>query len=130
MEKFLHWLTDDQWALTFTRSKVWAPQQIDWSIERLVGAEEVALFSGGLDSVAGAYTRIQERGRPLYLLSSLGTSVREHFLKKALWVLQLRNLQHRWIGFRHQMRAEQGPLKLETPNRTKQANHDLFRATW
>ncbi|WP_083682538.1 7-cyano-7-deazaguanine synthase [Archangium sp. Cb G35] len=119
LEKFLHWLTDDQWTLTLTRSQICAPQQLDWSIERLDGAEEVALFSGGLDSVAGAYTRLQERGRPLYLLSSLGTSVREHFLKETLSVLKLRNLQHRWIGFRHQLRTGQGPLKLETPNRTR-----------
>lgn len=119
LEKFLHWLTDDQWNLTFTRSQIWMPRQLDWHSERLVDAEEVALFSGGLDSVAGAYTRIQERGRPLYLLSSLGTSVREHFLKNARRVLELRSLQHRWIGFRHQLRAHGGPHPLDTTNRTR-----------
>jgi 7-cyano-7-deazaguanine synthase in queuosine biosynthesis len=119
LEKFLHWLTDDQWGLTFTRSEIWTPRQLDWNVERLLGAEEVALFSGGLDSVAGAHTRFQERGRPLYLLSSLGTSVREHFLKSALGALKRQGSHHRWIGFRHQLRAAEGPLLLGTPNRTR-----------
>ncbi|HYO53269.1 7-cyano-7-deazaguanine synthase [Archangium sp.] len=119
MEKFLHWLTDDQWALTFTRSEQWMPRQMDWHSERLADAEEVALFSGGLDSVAGAYTRLQERGRPLYLLSSLGTPVRKRFLKSARRVLELRRLPHRWIGFHHQLRAAGGPLPLDTTSRTR-----------
>jgi 7-cyano-7-deazaguanine synthase in queuosine biosynthesis len=117
LEKLLSWLTDDHWHLTFTHAETSTAQQMDWASERLDGAEEVALFSGGLDSVAGAYARLQECDRPLYLLSSLGTHVREHFLKNALEALEPSS--YRWIGFRHHLTPEPGQPAPVTPNRTR-----------
>ncbi len=114
LNQLLHWLTDDDWNLSFHRAQDVRPTQKDCHLERLVGAEELALFSGGLDSLAGAYVRLQENNRPLYLLSSLGTSVRERFQKQACAALDAS--RYRWMGFRHQLRRH-GPLV--TPNRTR-----------
>ena len=53
----LTWLTEDEWCFTFTRR----PDRSRWVAPQLpvdVGEHDVALFSGGLDSVAGAAGRL------------------------------------------------------------------------
>lgn len=115
--KLLHWMTDDRWELNFTRSGSHAPRQMHLHPERLPDAEEVALFSGELDSLAGAYVRLKEQKRPLYLFSSFGIDVRKHFLRQALRPLD--RSQYRWIGFEHHLSTSPQSLKLETLNRTR-----------
>ena len=63
----LTWLTEDDWRLTFTGR----PERPRWIAPRLAidsGEHDVALFSGGLDSVAGAAGHLAD-GRPLRAVS-------------------------------------------------------------
>lgn len=65
----LHWLTDDGWALEFTRF-TGLPLGIEVEARlplALDGADCVALFSGGLDSLAGALLAFDAGRRPLLL---------------------------------------------------------------
>ena len=117
MEGLLHWMTDDLWELNFTRSGSCPPRQMNLLPEQLPDAAEVALFSGGLDSLAGAHVRLKEQNRPLYLFSSLGTDVRKHFLRQALRPLD--RSRYRWIRFEHHLSASPNHSRLETLNRTR-----------
>lgn len=69
LAELLHWLTDDEWNIDFTGSTV-APLEIEVSQRlplALDGADRVALFSGGLDSLAGALIAFDSGRRPLLL---------------------------------------------------------------
>lgn len=67
--ELLHWLTDDEWNLDFASSTV-APLGIEVARRLplpLDGADRVALFSGGLDSLAGALIAFGAGRHPLLL---------------------------------------------------------------
>jgi 7-cyano-7-deazaguanine synthase in queuosine biosynthesis len=69
LSDLLHWLTDDEWNLDFASSTV-APLDIEVARRLplpLDGAGSVALFSGGLDSLAGALIAFDSGRRPLLL---------------------------------------------------------------
>src|SRR5260370_5926154 len=76
LERLLWELTCDRWEFRFTRSEVSVPLQGDLFTERLSGAEEIALFSGGLDSAAGPLVYSRQCERPLYAFHSDGVPVR------------------------------------------------------
>jgi hypothetical protein len=50
-------------------------EQRDCHFDRMADTDEVGLFSGGLDSLAGTRARLKKKDRSIYLWSSLGTSV-------------------------------------------------------
>jgi hypothetical protein len=104
LAKLLRWLTDDHWSLAFHYAQRQRTDQSDYHFDRMAEADEVGLFSGGLDSHAGARARLKKKDRSIYLFSSLGTSVREEFLKNTLLPLKDIRTRYRWIGFRHQLR--------------------------
>jgi hypothetical protein len=67
----LGFLSDDDYAFTFTRNE--APRKFDGYLELGSGesfhADEVILFSGGLDSLAGALDELISRGKSVALVS-------------------------------------------------------------
>lgn len=117
LAKLLRWLTDDHWSLAFHYAQRQRTEQRDCHFDRMAEADEVGLFSGGLDSLAGARARLKKKDRSIYLFSSLGTSVREEFLKNTLLPLKDVRTRYRWIGFRHQLRN--GSALVEAPHRTR-----------
>lgn len=101
LEKLLAWMTTDRWYLAFTGLTTRVPKQTALFADRDPDANEVALFSGGLDSVAGLYCRFNEKKRTSYVFSAYGTSVREAFIKKALETLDELKVPSRWVRFAH-----------------------------
>lgn len=63
----LQWLTDDEWRIDFTQRE--APDRAGEVVQFLFDAppagDVVALFSGGLDSLAGLFADVQAGARPL-----------------------------------------------------------------
>lgn len=80
----LQWLTDDDWNLDFVAPTA-APLGIEVA-QRLAlpfdGADRVALFSGGLDSLAGALMALDAGRRPLLL--SIETNSRMSATQRSL----------------------------------------------
>jgi hypothetical protein len=70
IQDFLHDLTDDPWALEFVHGRRWrsAEQQLQLFPRRLSPESSLGLFSGGLDSLAGAVRFLANSTRPLVLL--------------------------------------------------------------
>ena len=86
LTRLLDWLTDDRWEFEFTVSSREARgAEVDDFLFHadLMGVPEVALFSGGLDSLAGADLLLQ-RGAEQLLLVGLRTSSRQAAAQKAI----------------------------------------------
>ena len=86
LTRLLDWLTDDRWELGFTvRSRAARRAEVDDFLFHtdLMGVPEVALFSGGLDSLAGADLLLQ-RGAEQLLLVGLRTSSRQAAVQKSV----------------------------------------------
>lgn len=82
--ELLHWLTDDEWNLDFGESSA-PPLAIEVAPRLplpLDGADRVALFSGGLDSLAGAVVAFTAGRRPLLL--SIETNTRMGATQRSL----------------------------------------------
>jgi len=77
LESFLGWLTEDQWTFEFSSRSL--PARPSETTARLFGSidqpEGVALFSGGLDSLAGAERTLRDAQRPVVLVNA-GTNSR------------------------------------------------------
>lgn len=74
LHELLHWFTNDQWFFQFVQR-----QQIGRLPERQYcflteedTKKEICLWSGGLDSLAGLYTRIKENTSDRYILIGTG----------------------------------------------------------
>lgn len=76
LHETLHWYTEDNWQFHFTSRKGigrLAEQQIAFPFEfNPDKATEVALFSGGLDSLAGFCTRFMQQPHVQYILLGTG----------------------------------------------------------
>ncbi len=86
LSSLLNWLTDDHWELDFTRRSQAArrAEVEDFLFHTdLMGVPEVALFSGGLDSLAGGDLLLQ-RGAEQLLLVGLRTSSRQAAAQKSI----------------------------------------------
>lgn len=84
IQEILYWQTRDDWTLAFTdrtQDLRLAEQQLCLPLSS-DHAVEVALWSGGLDSLAGAVKRLLEEGdKQLTLVSSGSNNKREHLQK-------------------------------------------------
>lgn len=75
LEELLQWLTDDSWRLQFVKNEdAAAVQQNLFDDQPVPNASAIALFSGGLDSVAGTDAWLA-REVPTYLFSVSGDNV-------------------------------------------------------
>lgn len=106
LARLLHFMTDDTWEVTFADAPRPMVQQLLPRTE-LDSADEVALFSGGLDSVAGLYARSRARGGHFVAVSACGTEVRGHAQGAALDELRELGINATSLRLVHQLRATQ-----------------------
>lgn len=107
LETFLHRLTDDRWVLTFVSGRRWrsAEQQMALLGSAVSSDASVGLFSGGLDSLAGAARFLASSTSPLVLLG-----VRSSYLIGSDQRLLARRLRDLWPERVHFLRV---PLRLQ-----------------
>lgn len=105
----LRFLTDDNWIVNFVGGATAQPHQERLFQRELPPEREVALFSGGLDSLAGALARLRATEDPhhLVLVSEYGQPVRRGLITKALTGLPIEAASRQrvsWVGLHYQLR--------------------------
>jgi hypothetical protein len=82
LTKILNWYTSDYWQFDFSKRSVWGRDvemqpQFPW--RNLPDKDvEVALWSGGLDSLSGLYTRLLNNPEKYYVLVGTGSNSQVH----------------------------------------------------
>ncbi len=104
LARLLSFMTDDAWDLSFADAPCPAVQA-----SLPLGAEdeidEIALFSGGLDSVAGLYARSLETRGSFVAVSACGNDVISNTMSAALAGLRERGVNVRSLKLVHQLRG-------------------------
>lgn len=119
LTRLLHFMTDDSWEVTFTEAPRPTVQQLLPRTE-LKSADEVALFSGGLDSVAGLYARSLAKGGEFVAVSACGNEVRGHAQAAALDELRELGVKAACLKLVHQLRAtHRGRSRMEASQRSR-----------
>ncbi len=119
LSSLLHFMTDDTWELSFTSAPHPAVQQLLPRTE-LQDADEIALFSGGLDSVAGLYARSVENGGSFVAVSACANDVRAHAQRVALQALRDLRVKASCLKLVHQLRATQrSRSRMESSQRSR-----------
>lgn len=82
LAKILEWYTNDYWHFNFSRRDGWGrdvemQSQFPWK-NLPSNNVEVALWSGGLDSLAGLYTRLLNNPQTYYVLVGTGSNSQVH----------------------------------------------------
>ena len=102
--RLLAFMTDDEWDLSFTKCGDRARPRPLFSED--CEDAEVALFSGGLDSILGTYLRSRSV-KKLVVVSVHGIQVRESAQRRAIRMLKESNffaVPLHWVSFDHQLR--------------------------
>jgi hypothetical protein len=110
LTRLLSFMTDDAWLFEFdgfVRHHHGAQQLLPF--ETTTDVSEVALFSGGLDSVAGAFARGRLDGGRLLAISACGNDVRGSAQKSALETLRSVGVRVSWLKLDHQLRGAGRP---------------------
>lgn len=77
LEDLLGWFTEDHWKFEFSkRSSMRYVEKQSMLLFEINGEMEVALWSGGLDSLAGLYSRYKSKPDIKYVLTGSGFSTR------------------------------------------------------
>jgi 7-cyano-7-deazaguanine synthase in queuosine biosynthesis len=120
LRELLSFMTDDAWELEFEPISAPEAQQQVLPFLTPEKVEEVALFSGGLDSVAGAFARGSGRDGALLAVSACGNQVRGAAQKLALHTLQSLGVRTAWLRLNHQIRdARRTRREMEPTQRTR-----------
>lgn len=114
----LTFLTDDRWEIRFCAAKRHAPQTRPLFPDHVTGDLEIALFSGGLDSVAGLASRFRETKRLMVPVSVYGIQVRRQMQEASIAALRKRGIDLHWLRFQHSLRAARGS-QLDKTQRTR-----------
>lgn len=119
LSALLSFMTDDEWTFKFVgiASPSSNAEQIAlWPAERI---SEVALFSGGLDSVAGMFARGRESNTML-AVSACGSDVRAAAQAGALGTLRMLGVRANWLRLNHQLRdAHRSRSQMESSQRSR-----------
>ncbi len=119
LARLLHFMTDDSWEVAFTDAPRPTVQQLLPRTE-LKSADEVALFSGGLDSVAGLYARSLAKGGEFVAVSACGNEVLGHAQAAALDELRKLGVKATCLKLVHQLRAtHRGRSRKEASQRSR-----------
>ncbi len=116
LTQLLSFMTDDAWKLRFKGIAASPVQQQLLGLERVEKIDEVALFSGGLDSVAGLFARSKRDGRSVLAVSACGNEVRGGAQKAALEMLRSVGAVATWLKLDHQLRGVERPRSLMEPS--------------
>jgi 7-cyano-7-deazaguanine synthase in queuosine biosynthesis len=111
LARVLAFMTDDAWKITFSKCSNHARSQPLFSED--CQDAEVALFSGGLDSIVGTYVR-SRAAKKLVAVSVHGIQVRASAQQRAIKVLQKPNVLDvplHWVSFDHQLQRANPPEK-------------------
>lgn len=108
LTQLLSFMTDDAWELEFDGIAATGGEQQLLPFERTEHITEVALFSGGLDSVAGMHER-SKGARSLLAVSACGNEVRGTAQKAALDTLRSLGVSASWLKLDHQLRGAHRP---------------------
>ncbi|HVW28887.1 MAG TPA: 7-cyano-7-deazaguanine synthase [Polyangiaceae bacterium] len=111
----LHFMTDDDWNLSFVSAGPVAVQQTLFPGD-IRDVAEVALFSGGLDSVLGTYVRGQQLKGKILAVSACGTDVRGRAQADALECLRTLGVSTRWLRLENQLRNKQRTRRKMEPS--------------
>lgn len=111
LTRLLAFMTDDEWVITFKRCSDRPRAQPLFSED--CSEAEVALFSGGLDSIVGTYLRSLV-AKKLVVVSVHGIQVRASAQQRAIQMLQRASFFRvplHWVGFDHRLRHAHPPEK-------------------
>ncbi|MEI9947713.1 MAG: 7-cyano-7-deazaguanine synthase [Pseudomonadota bacterium] len=113
-------MTDDAWLFDFDGFVKHHGEQQLLPFETTNETREVALFSGGLDSVAGALARSRLHGGRLLAISACGNDVRGSAQKSALETLRSVGVSASWLKLDHQLRGAGRPRSgMESSQRSR-----------
>ncbi|MCB9134264.1 MAG: hypothetical protein H6636_02490 [Anaerolineales bacterium] len=121
LTNLLRYYTDDNWDFEFVKRKK-KPRGVEEKRKLLWPSEspDVALWSGGLDSLAGLVNRIQNNNRPQFTL--FGTGGNDQILGKQNEII--RDVRFKFAA---QLNLIQVPLDIKYPSVAPPTN-DIFRA--
>ncbi len=97
LERLLWFLTDDAWRVRFRSTKRRPPYQQVLFRDPVPQDAELALFSGGLDSMAGLWARRQRGVGSFVAVSVCGTSVRRKVQHTSVELLRKLGADIRWV---------------------------------
>lgn len=83
----LEWMTGSRWIFEFSKRANFG-QNTDKQLflfDNTPDFDEVALWSGGLDALAGLYNRLKENTQKKFLLLGTGSNKSTHYLQKAVF---------------------------------------------
>jgi hypothetical protein len=106
LERLLSFMTDDRWELDFAPVRTVVERQELLPFGDAAPVAEVALFSGGLDSVAGVHVRSRPTHR-VVAVSASGNNVRRRALHDGLNVLREQGAVVRWVRLDRALRRRQ-----------------------
>jgi len=120
LTRLLSFMTDDAWLFEFSGFvKNHAKQEL-LPFEDTKGTTEVALFSGGLDSVAGMFARSRLNRGKLLAVSACGNDVRGAAQRGALDTLRSLRVNVNWLKLDHQLRGAGRPRsRMESSQRSR-----------
>lgn len=118
--RLLSFMTDDAWELEFDGTVEKSAHQQLLPVERQQELTKVALFSGGLDSVAGLLAEHQSSGGNFVAVSACGNEVRGAAQKVALTRLRAHGVPVNWLKLNHQLRGAHLPrARMESSQRSR-----------
>jgi 7-cyano-7-deazaguanine synthase in queuosine biosynthesis len=109
LKQLLSFMTDDAWQFEFDGFVRSGGEQQLLPFGRADEIAEVALFSGGLDSVAGMFARGKSSGRNLLAVSACGNDVRGTAQRAGLEALRTLGVAANWLKLDHQLRGARRP---------------------
>ena len=115
----IHFMTDDEWEIDFDAAERPALQE---SIPHagIEPTSEIALFSGGLDSVAGLFARSKANGGTFLAVSACGNDVRGRAQAAALQGLRDLGVKVQSLKLSHQLQdTHRGRPGMEASQRTR-----------
>lgn len=119
LASLLYFMTDDAWDLTFDVADRPALQEF-LPIARTERPTEIALFSGGLDSVAGMFVRSRAKGGTFLAVSACGNDVRGRAQTAALQALRDLGVSAQSLKLAHQLRdTNRGRNRMEASQRSR-----------
>ena len=81
LNKILHWYTDDHWHFEFSKQTIGRQEEIQYRFpteDSFAENADVVLWSGGLDSLAGLYTQLDNDPESRYILVGTGSNAQVH----------------------------------------------------
>ena len=116
LAELLWFLTDDTWHIRFRSPNRRPPYQQSLFVEAIPHGAELALFSGGLDSMAGLWARNKEERRTFVAVSVTGNPIRQVVQRASIERLKELGADVRWIVLRQHLAGGEKP---ENSQRTR-----------